>query len=114
MKTCLDATTHLLNDLATHPNAVLCYHASDMVLFVHSDALYMTNSKAQSQVRGHFFLSSSKSDPNKPPAIKPALNGPILSECSVLCHMMSSAAEAEIAGVFTNAKKTLKCYIKYS
>ena len=80
MKQCLDSTTHLLNYLATHPNAVLRYHALDMVLFVHSDALYMTESKAQTQVGGHFFLSLAKSDPNKPPSIKPVLNRPILSE----------------------------------
>ena len=104
MKQCMDATIHLLNYLATHPNAILRYHASNMVLYVHSDASYMTKSEAQSRVGRHFFLSSPKSDPSQPPTIEPELNGPILSECSILCHVMSSAAEAEIAGVFTNAK----------
>lgn len=33
MKSTLDATMHLLNYLATHPDALLRYHASDMVLF---------------------------------------------------------------------------------
>ena len=104
MKACLDATTHLLNYLATHPNASLRYHASNMVLFVHSDASYLTEPEARSRVGGHFFLSTPASDPCKPPTSEPSLNGPILSECSVLRHVMSSAAEAELAGVFINAK----------
>ena len=46
MKQCMDATIHLLNYLATHPNAILRYQASNMVLYVHSDASYMTESEA--------------------------------------------------------------------
>ena len=75
-----------------------------MVGYDLSNASYMTESEARSCVGGHFFLSSPKSDPNQPPTIEPELNGPILSECSILRHVMSSAAEAEIAGVFMNAK----------
>ena len=32
------AVTQLLNYCATHPDAVIRFHASDMVLHVHSDA----------------------------------------------------------------------------
>lgn len=28
----------LLNYCATHPNAIICYHASDMILAIESDA----------------------------------------------------------------------------
>ena len=104
MKQTLDATIWLLNYLATHPNAVLRYTASDKILFAHSDASYMTETEARSQAGGHFFLSSPKSDPNNPPTTEPDLNGPILSECSILRHVMSSAAEAEIAALYVNAK----------
>jgi hypothetical protein len=39
-KTTTDAITHLLNYCATHPDAVLQYHSSDMVLRTDSDAAY--------------------------------------------------------------------------
>ncbi len=32
---------HLLNYCATHPDAIICYQASNMVLWTHSDASYL-------------------------------------------------------------------------
>jgi hypothetical protein len=51
-------TLQLLDYLATQEDVVLSYHASDMVLAVHSNASYLSKPKAQSQSGGHFFLSS--------------------------------------------------------
>jgi hypothetical protein len=56
------AVNHLLDYCVTHPNAILCYHASDMILKLHSDALYLSKAKAQSQARGHFFLGNKSSN----------------------------------------------------
>ena len=39
-------TKHLLDYLATHPDARIRYHASDMILNVHSDASYLSETKA--------------------------------------------------------------------
>ena len=61
----LNATTYLLNYLATHPDAVLHYYASGMVLFVHSDTSYLTESEGWSIVGRHYFLSPPVADPNK-------------------------------------------------
>jgi flagellar biosynthesis component FlhA len=36
-----DKVIKLLNYCATHPEAKLRYHASDMILNIHSDALYL-------------------------------------------------------------------------
>jgi hypothetical protein len=36
------ATNHMLDYLATHPDAIILYHASDMVLHIHSDASYLS------------------------------------------------------------------------
>jgi hypothetical protein len=41
------AVTQLLNYTATHPDAVLAYHASDMMLHVHSDASYLSESQSR-------------------------------------------------------------------
>ena len=35
-------TLWLLNYSATHPNAKICYTASDMILYIHSDASYLS------------------------------------------------------------------------
>ena len=37
----LDACNQLLDYVATHPHAGICYHASKMILAVHSDASYL-------------------------------------------------------------------------
>jgi hypothetical protein len=34
------ATNQMLDYLATHPDATIRYHASDMILHIHSDASY--------------------------------------------------------------------------
>jgi hypothetical protein len=36
----------LLDYLATHPDDTVCFHASDMILNIHSDASYLSESKA--------------------------------------------------------------------
>jgi hypothetical protein len=52
------ATNQMLDYLATHPDAKIRYHASDMVLHIHSDASYLSVSKARSRLRGLFFLGN--------------------------------------------------------
>jgi hypothetical protein len=51
-------TKILLDYVATHPDAILTYEKSDMVLAVHSNALYLSKAQARSQAGGHFFLTS--------------------------------------------------------
>jgi hypothetical protein len=45
-----------LDYTSTNPNAVVTYHASNMVLARHSNSLYLSKSNAQSRARGHFFM----------------------------------------------------------
>jgi hypothetical protein len=49
------ATNQLLDYLATHPDATIRYHASDMILHIHSDASYLSVSNARSHLGGLFF-----------------------------------------------------------
>jgi hypothetical protein len=49
------ATNQLLDYLATHPDATIRYHASDMILHIHSDASYLSVSNARSRLGGLFF-----------------------------------------------------------
>ena len=52
-----------LDYAASREQSVLTYEASDMVLEVHSDALYLSESKARSRAGGHFFMSKDVSLP---------------------------------------------------
>lgn len=86
----------LVDYLHTYPNACIRYWASDMALHVDTDAAHLIAPKAQSCVAGHFHLS------NHPNITKhPKHNGAILVECKILCHVVSSAAKAEVAGIAT-------------
>jgi hypothetical protein len=49
------ATKRLLDYLETHPDATIRYHASDMILYIHSDASYISVSNARSLLGGLFF-----------------------------------------------------------
>jgi hypothetical protein len=57
------ATNQMLDYLATHPSATIRYHASDMILNIHSDASYLSVSNARSRLGGLFFLG--KNQPSK-------------------------------------------------
>jgi hypothetical protein len=102
------AITHLLNYAATHPDAVLSYQASDMILHVQSDASYQSESQSCSRAGGYFFLSSNSPahtttiDPRAPP---PPINGNVHVPCAIIKVVVSSAAEAELGALFHNGKE---------
>jgi len=48
--------TQLLDYPTSHPDATIRYRASDMVLNIHSDALYLSETKAHSRACGHYFF----------------------------------------------------------
>jgi hypothetical protein len=91
------AADQLLDYLATHPDAVIRFHASDMILHIHSDASYLSISKAMSRLGGLFYLGY-----NVPNGVK--LNGSILNVASVIKNVVASAAESEVGACFQNAQ----------
>ena len=93
-----EKTERLMDYLSTYPNAYIRYHASDMILHIDSDAAYLVAPKARSRVAGYFHMSD---HPNT--TKRPKLNGAVLVECKTLRHVVSSSAEAEVAGIFHNA-----------
>jgi hypothetical protein len=89
----------LLNYCNTHPETKIHYHASDMILHIHSDASYLSENEAKIRAGKFFYMgNNNKNDKN-------LNNGAILIISKVLKHVMSSAAEAEIGAVFINAKE---------
>jgi len=99
----MKAITHLLNYCATHPEATVRFHASDMILHIDSDASYLSEPKARSSAAGYHYLSSHPNpDPNAPP---PPDNGAINVFCQIMREVLSSAAEAELGALYHNGKE---------
>jgi hypothetical protein len=91
------ATNQLLDYLATHPDATIRYHASDMILHIHSDASYLSVSNARSRLGGLFFCGNKSPQQDK-------LNGSILNVTSAIKNVVASAAESEVGACFHNAQ----------
>jgi hypothetical protein len=91
------ATNQLLDYLATRPDVTTRYHASDMILHIHSDASYVSVSNSRSRLGGLFFCG------DKPPQ-EDTLNGSSLNVVSVIRNVVASAAESEVGACFQNAQ----------
>ena len=70
-----------------------------MILAAHSNASYLSESKARSRAGGHFFLSEDTTFPSN--------NGAILTISQIIKAVMSSAAEAELGALFINAREAV-------
>jgi len=101
----MDSLVTLLNYAATHPEASIKFTASDMILAISSDASYLSTSEGRSRLGGYFFLTN-KPTSSPPLPTDPPLKfiGPILVNSSIIKTVVSSAAEAELAALFYNAK----------
>jgi hypothetical protein len=83
-----DKVIKLLNYCNTHRETKIRYHASDMILHIHSDASYLSENEAKSRAGGFFYMGNTNKNDKK------LTNGAILIISKVLKHVMSSAAEA--------------------
>ena len=96
-----------LDYAASHPDAILTFSSSNMVLCVHSDASYLTEPKSRSRAGGHFFMSDNSDNPKN--------NGDVLNIAQIIKAVMSSAAEAEIGALYLNSRQAIPartCIIK--
>ena len=91
--------TQLLDYLASNANAKIRFYASDMILNIHSDASYLSESKARSRTCGHFFMGWVPVN-NKP--IR--LNGAFFVNTTIMRFVVASAAEAELGALFQNCQ----------
>ena len=82
-------------------------YASDMILIVHTDASYLSVSKARSRAAGYFFLSDLKGSliPADPVAGLPARpNGAVHVIYVIMKNVLASATEAKTGAVFTGCQ----------
>lgn len=91
-------TIHLLHYTATWPDAIIVYHASGMQLALHSDASYLSETKARSRAGGiHFLTDLDKIDDPQ------AINGAVECISTIIPSVVGSAFEAEYAAMYLNA-----------
>ena len=62
-------TKQFLDYAASHPDAILSFKASSMVLEIHSDASYLSDSNARSRAGGHFFMFNNSGNPSNNGAV---------------------------------------------
>lgn len=91
-----EACKQLLDYVATHPDAAIRYHASDMILALDTDASYLSEHKGRSRAAAYYFLTK-KNDTE-------FHNGAILVLSAIIKHVMSSASESELAALYYGCK----------
>ena len=84
---------------ASQEEAILTYTKSDMVLEIHSDASYLSKSKARSRAGRHWFMAGHEEIP--------ANNRAVMNVSQIIKAVMSSTAEAELGALFINCKLTV-------
>jgi hypothetical protein len=87
-------------DYATsRPDAMVTFQSSDMVLAMHSDASYLSKTKARRRAGGIFFLSTDD--------VFPPNNGAILTISQIIKVVLSSAAKAELGALYINSREAI-------
>ena len=69
--------TYLLNYCATHPEATLEYKPSDIILYIHSGASYVSVLEGKISIGGFFFLGNKPQDPKKTTTVLSDSNVPL-------------------------------------
>ena len=101
-------TIWLFNYAATYPNANIRYTASDMILYIHSDASYLSEPQACSHAGSHYFLGDERPYITTPPTNRPRLNEPIHPISRIMSNVMVSAAKAEIVAAYSNSQEDVR------
>ena len=78
-----------------------------MHLWIHSDAYYLSESKALSRNCDFFYLSDKPKLLIKPNDLRPKLNAPVLVNRKTINTVMSSVQESETGSGFINSKYTV-------
>jgi hypothetical protein len=89
--------TQLLDYLSGHADAKVRFHASDMILNIHSDASYLLETNARSCACGHFFMGWMPQDGKSI-----CLNGAFHVSMTILHFVVTSTAKAELGALYHN------------
>ena len=98
----MEQVEQLLDCIHTNPNAVVHYYAPNVILNIHSDALYLSaGCELWEKPRMRLFFLGSLQKGGTP--IK--LNRNITITCAILKLVAASAAEAELGALFLNVQE---------
>ena len=103
-KRTMDQCIQLLDYLASNQDSKVRFHASDMVMNIHSDASYLSELGAQSRACGNFFMGWM---PDNGEPIQ--LNGAFYTSSAIMRFVVTSAAEAELVALFHNCQTGMIC-----
>ena len=78
-----------------------------MILYIHSDASYLSEPQARSHAGVHYFLSDKHPETTTPPANHPRLNTPIHSISQIMSNVMGSSAKAQIGATYINVQEAV-------
>ena len=78
-----------------------------MVLWVHSNASYLSCPKSRSRALGMHFLSNKPPTSDDPKSFEPTLNDIVYVVCKILRNIMTSGAEAELGALFINCQEAV-------
>eukprot|EP00957_Ditylum_brightwellii_P003516 266288-Ditylum_brightwellii.AAC.1 len=92
-----EAYHQLLDYVTAHPDATVCFLASDMILTIHSNTSYLSESKARSRAAKYYYLANKNN--------KDFNNGAVLTLSTIIRHVVALASEAELAALFYNAQE---------
>ena len=92
----------IINYSATHPELITRYHASSMVLHMHSDDSLFSSTGAKIRSGGCHYPSSPLVEPNAPPTNQPPLNRLIHVEFPTIKNVLASTMEAYFGSLFVN------------
>jgi hypothetical protein len=90
----------LLDYLASNSEAKVRYYGSNMVMNIHSDASYLSETKARCRACRHFFMGWV---PKNREPIK--INGAFHVNATILKFTVVSAAEAKLGALFHNCQE---------
>ena len=89
----------LLDYVDSHPDAILTYQASEMVLAGHINTSYLSKIKDGSRAGGNFFISNNTA--------LTLNNGSVFTFDKFIKAVMSSASKAELGALFINRKEDI-------
>ena len=83
----------------THPDAIVTYQYSNMILSLHRNASHLSETNSRSRAGGYFFIYSDSPDPPN--------NGAILNIAQITKIVISSAAESKLFALNINFKESI-------
>eukprot|EP00804_Cyclotella_cryptica_P012915 CCRYP_002273-RA/>CCRYP_002273-RA protein AED:0.38 eAED:0.38 QI:0/0/0/1/0/0/3/0/465 len=94
-QTTLQRIHRFLDYAMTHQNAVVTYRASKMILAAHSDASYLSETKARSRAGGHFFLTERTRYPGTMQLRQNSVPSTSMHEAIPIRHLLTELGHAQ-------------------